>query len=104
MDGKLRPYLIEVNHLLYFVTNNDFDEQIKSRDSFQVLSIMKARSDDRHNYERKKNKECEKRLFSNEKSFNTRTPSLHATEKSEIVEKIRREIPILLIGERRQRK
>ena len=100
IDDKLRPYLIEVNHLPSFETDSDIDKQIKSRVISQAMSIMKARPDDRHKYERKKKKECEKRLFgnigvrdencsNNEKSFNARTPSLHATGKSEIGEKRR---------------
>jgi len=64
IDDKLRPYLIEVNHLPSFETDSDLDKSIKSKVISQAMSIMKAKPNDRRKYERKKKQESEERLLS----------------------------------------
>ena len=63
IDDKLKPYLIEVNHLPSFETDSELDKEIKSKVIAQAISIIKARPQDRRKYEKRKRRECKERLY-----------------------------------------
>ncbi|GMH70097.1 hypothetical protein TL16_g05323 [Triparma laevis f. inornata] len=66
-DEKLKPYLIEVNHLPSFGTDSPLDEDIKSRVVEQALSILQVNKSDQRVFEEKMKKESEMRLYSSAK-------------------------------------
>eukprot|EP00957_Ditylum_brightwellii_P079554 6048901-Ditylum_brightwellii.AAC.1 len=63
IDEKLKPYLIEVNHLPSFGTDSPIDEEIKSKVIGQALASIQVNSRDKHDYETRKKKESKTRLF-----------------------------------------
>jgi hypothetical protein len=63
IDEKLKPFLIEVNHLPSFGTDSSLDEDIKSRVVEQALSVLRAKPHDRALYTALKKRESEKRLL-----------------------------------------
>ncbi|GMH97973.1 hypothetical protein TrST_g13816 [Triparma strigata] len=63
-DEKLKPYLIEVNHLPSFGTDSPLDEDIKSRVVEQALSILQVGKSDERVFKEKMKKESEMRLYS----------------------------------------
>lgn len=63
VDAKLKPHLIEVNHLPSFATDSPLDESIKSKVVLQALSVVQAAASDRHSYETDARKKRQSRLF-----------------------------------------
>lgn len=51
IDSKLKPHLIEVNHLPSFATDSPLDGAIKSKVVYQALSTVKASSADKRTHE-----------------------------------------------------
>ena len=51
IDSKLKPHLIEVNHLPSFATDSSLDGVIKSKVVYQALSTVKASSTDKKTHE-----------------------------------------------------
>lgn len=63
IDHALKPWLVEVNHLPSFATDSPLDLDVKSRLIEQTLSVVKAKSNDRHVYEQVQRGKAEKRLY-----------------------------------------
>ena len=63
VDAKLKPHLIEVNHLPSFATDSPLDESIKSKVVLQALSIVQAAASDRQSYETDAKRKRQSRLF-----------------------------------------
>jgi D-alanine-D-alanine ligase-like ATP-grasp enzyme len=63
MDSKLRPWLIEVNHLPSFGTDSPLDLDIKERLMFQALRSIAVLPDDEQAYLQHHKNEAEKRLM-----------------------------------------
>lgn len=62
LDDKLKPWLIEVNHLPSFGTESPLDLDIKSRLMEQVFNTLPVRMDDEQAYQAYHQFESEKRL------------------------------------------
>lgn len=62
LDDKLKPWLIEVNHLPSFATESPLDRDIKSRLMEQVFNTLPVRMDDEQAYQVYHQFESEKRL------------------------------------------
>jgi tubulin polyglutamylase TTLL6/13 len=62
LDDKLKPWLIEVNHLPSFATESPLDLDIKSRLMEQVFNTLPVRMDDEQAYQAYHQFESEKRL------------------------------------------
>lgn len=77
VDAKLKPHLIEVNHLPSFATDSPLDESIKSKVVSQALSIVQAAASDRQSYEITSKKKRQSRLFNPSQKANlTSTPPI----------------------------
>ena len=63
IDSKLKPHLIEVNHLPSFATDSVLDESIKSRVVLQALSSVQAAASDQKSYEMHAKQLLQNRLF-----------------------------------------
>ena len=63
INEKLKPYLIEVNHLPSFGTDHAIDKKIKSRLIEQSLSIVNAHPTDKSSFQARKKKESDLRLL-----------------------------------------
>ncbi len=63
VDSKLKPHLIEVNHLPSFATDSPLDEAIKSKVVLQALSIIQAAATDKKSFELQEKASMQKRLF-----------------------------------------
>uniref|UniRef100_A0A7S2L6Q4 Tubulin--tyrosine ligase-like protein 9 n=1 Tax=Leptocylindrus danicus TaxID=163516 RepID=A0A7S2L6Q4_9STRA len=63
INEKLKPYLIEVNHLPSFGTDHAIDKKIKSRLIEQSLSIVNANPTDKSSFDAHKKKQSDFRLL-----------------------------------------
>lgn len=63
VDSKLKPHLIEVNHLPSFATDSPLDEAIKSKVVLQALSAIQAAATDQKSFETQAKALMQKRLF-----------------------------------------
>ena len=63
IDSRLKPRLIEVNHLPSFATDSHLDESIKSKVVEQALACVKARASDRLVFEELEKRMSKSRLF-----------------------------------------
>jgi len=63
IDSKIKPYLIEVNHLPSFGTDSPLDNDIKSKVIHQALSAVKVDSSDKRTYEQGQKMRARRRLL-----------------------------------------
>jgi len=67
LDSKLKPWLIEVNHLPSFATDTPLDKTMKKNVIKDALQIMNISSKDKAAYKEKKKLELQQRAFSSRK-------------------------------------
>jgi len=85
LDDKLKPWLIEVNHLPSFASDTPLDLKIKSsviKDAFQLMNISIK---DKIDYKNKKRAEL------NEKILRSKKAKLSTSEKQKLFEKAQKE-------------
>ena len=63
IDAKLKPHLIEVNHLPSFGADSPMDESIKSKVVYQALSVFKASASDQCIHESNEKSRRDNRLY-----------------------------------------
>jgi len=67
LDSKLKPWLIEVNHLPSFTTDTPLDKTMKKNVIKDALQIMNISSKDKAAFKEKKKLELQQRAFSSRK-------------------------------------
>lgn len=94
VDDKLKPHLIEVNHLPSFETDSALDKDVKSRVISQALSIIKAKPYDRTSYEEKRKKESFNRLYqiNHQKSQVAEEEKRNGTKERKLIDEIERKL------------
>ena len=68
LDDKLRPHLIEVNHLPSFGTDAPIDKAIKSKVIEQAMGVVRANASDRRVYEQSQREKSRHRLVNRRSS------------------------------------
>ena len=69
LDEKLRPHLIEVNHLPSFGTDAPIDKAIKSKVIEQAMGIVRAKANDKKVYEKTQRRSSRHRLVNRRSSL-----------------------------------
>jgi len=67
IDSKLKPWLIEVNHLPSFTTDTPLDKTMKKNVIRDALQIMNISGKDKEEYKNKKKIELQQRAFSSKR-------------------------------------
>lgn len=67
LDSKMKPWLIEVNHLPSFTTDTPLDKTMKKNVIKDALQIMNITSQAKANFKEKKKLELQQRAFSSRK-------------------------------------
>ena len=84
LDKRLKPWLIEVNHLPSFTTDTPLDETIKKNVIHDALKIMNISAQNKVDYKNRKKEEFNHKAMSRKAKFNLE-------EKRNAIEKAQRE-------------